>query len=484
MSITHTLNNALSGLSAVARAADVVSANVSNALTEGYGRRELLLSARSLGGVGAGVAVDGVARHVDQVVLADRRLADSEVVNAEVRNGFLSRVETLLGDPTKAGSLSARLAGFEQSLIAAASRPDSESRLTTVLNSAKDIVRALNALGQEIQNARIQADGQIATEIGRLNGLLSELRDLNVKITSARATGQDATGLLDQRQRLVDRVAEIVPVREVARQGDKIGLYTTGGAILLEGSAAVLGFSAVGVIAPDMTLGGGALSGLTLNGFNISPTDTGVLGGGRLGALFAMRDELAVSAQGQMDAFARDLIARFASPAVDPSLAVGAAGLFTDNGAAFDPLDEVGIAGRISINALADPAQGGALWRLRDGLGAPAPGPVGDATLLQSLGAAFAAPVIPASGAFMGAARSAHGLAADILSQISGARQQSETVQSYAAARQESLKELELRNGVDTDQEMQTLLMIEQAYAANARVIQTVDMLIKQLMEL
>jgi flagellar hook-associated protein 1 FlgK len=38
--------------------------------------------------------------------------------------------------------------------------------------------------------------------------------------------------------------------------------------------------------------------------------------------------------------------------------------------------------------------------------------------------------------------------------------------------------------GVDTDAEMQTLLLIEQSYAANAKVVETVDFLIRTLMEI
>ena len=37
---------------------------------------------------------------------------------------------------------------------------------------------------------------------------------------------------------------------------------------------------------------------------------------------------------------------------------------------------------------------------------------------------------------------------------------------------------------VDTDQELQRLLIVEQAYAANARVIETIDRLIQNLLEI
>ena len=88
MSISSALSNALSGLTASARAAEVVSNNVSNALTEGYARRELGLSTRSLGGEGAGVKVDGVERVQNRTILADRRLADAAAGNAAVHQQF------------------------------------------------------------------------------------------------------------------------------------------------------------------------------------------------------------------------------------------------------------------------------------------------------------------------------------------------------------------------------------------------------------
>ncbi len=75
-----------------------------------------------------------------------------------------------------------------------------------------------------------------------------------------------------------------------------------------------------------------------------------------------------------LDGMARDLYERFADPALDPTIAAGDPGLFTDRGAAFDPADEVGLAGRIAVNAAVDPAQGGQSWRLRDGIYAAAPG--------------------------------------------------------------------------------------------------------------
>lgn len=484
MGLSSTLANALSGLTAAARGAEVISSNVANARTPGYARREINLSPVSLGGTGAGVRVDGVTRSFSQSILNDRRLADADLSDADARAGFLTGIEKAIGEPGAAGSLTGRIAAFDAALVQAASRPDSQQRLQSVLTAATDITRTLADLSRSVQQGRMDADAAIAGQVDELNRTLVRIDTLNADILAQRSAGRDATALMDQRQRLIDRVGEIVPVREVMGTRGQIALYTTGGAILLEGNPATVGFSPVGVITADMTLGSGALSGLTLNGNPIPSGDGGILGGGSLGAQLAIRDELAPGIQTQLDALARDLVERFEAPAADPTRLPGQPGLFTDAGLPFDPLIETGLAGRLEISALADPARGGALWRLRDGLGAAAPGDVGSALVLQSQRAALAATRIPASGAFIGAGRSAGGLAADVLSQVSGSRQSAEERQSYVAARQQALSELQMQDGVDTDAELQSLLQIEQSYAANARVIQTVDDLIQKLIGL
>ena len=176
------------------------------------------------------------------------------------------------------------------------------------------------------------------------------------------------------------------------------------------------------------------------------------------------------------------MIERFESNTVDPTLAVGQAGLFTDAGAALDPTLENGLANRISLNALVDPDGGGETWRIRDGLGATAPGTSGDATLLNALSATLSETRVPPSGDFGSASLSAVGITSTFSSQIGSYRLREDQQLSFASAQFYELSELELAEGVDTDVELQNLMVIEQAYAANARVIETVDQMFDALL--
>jgi flagellar hook-associated protein 1 FlgK len=485
MTISGALSNAMSGLRAAGRASEVVSSNISNVMTEGYGQRSLSLSPNAVGGSG-GVLINGVIRNVDPVLIADRRLADAQNGNANTKAAFLAQLETLVGDPESEGSLTARLTQFEVSLISAASRPDITLRLDTSLNAAKDLAGSFKRISDGVQTLRSQADGSINTQVSRLNKALQQVETLNARIAVvSRGRDSENAALLDQRQRLIDEIGEIVPVREVARDLGAIALFTTGGAILLDGPAATLSFSPTPTIAPHMTQSNGLLSGLMINGIPVSTNSTnGAIRGGTLGAQFAVRDELSVTAQTQLDAVARDLVERFQDPAIDPTLSPGDPGLFTDNGLALDPLNEVGLAARLKINAAVDPAAGGDIWRLRAGIGATAPGDPGDGTLLSTLKTTLHTARLPGSISLAAIPVSAFDLSAQISARVGADRYAAEQDLSFAAASLNTLEQLELETGVDTDAELQNLMVIEQAYAANARVIAAVDDMMQSILRL
>lgn len=482
MSISSALNNALTGLSASSRMAEVVSSNLSNALTDGYGRRTVDLASVQVGNFGGGVRVEGIYRQVDAGILADRRLADAALNGQQRGATALNRLEQTLGGPDDAAGLTARLAEFERALISASSDPASETRLASVVSRLGDVADTLRANTRSVQQLRQEADGAIARDIETLNNALLQVEALNADILRLNTTGNDPSALLDARQRVVDQIAGIVPVREVPRDNGTIGLMTTRGTTLLDGRAVQFGFERTPTIVADMTLASGALSGITLDGVPLDPASgVGRLDGGSLGASFALRDVTLVQTQDGLDSIAADLIARFQDPANDPTLAVGDAGLLTDQGNQLDPADVVGLAGRISVNNTIDPAQGGSLRLLRDGLNSAAPGPTGDAAQLNRWIAALDAPRADLAGA---ASRSAAGRVADFTAQLGATRLEAEDKLGFTAARWDTLREAELNSGVDTDIELQTLLQVEQAYAANAKVIETVEFMMRRLMEI
>lgn len=488
MTISNTLASALSGLTAASRAAELVSSNIANAQTPGYARREVVLSSRIVGAGGQGVMVVAVKRVESTQVIADRRLAQASAGDSDARTSFYQQIEKAVGTPDLAYSLNGRISALDTALTEAVSHPESEARLTSVLSAAKGVATVIASVGKEVQSARLAADTEIGAEVTLLNDNLQKVNDLNVQIRRGHGLGQDVSSLIDLRQQTVDKIASIVPLRQAEQDDGTVKLYTSGGATLVDGAPGLpvqFGFTRSQVIVPEMTQDAGGLSGLTLNGKLISTAGpNSIIRGGSLAANFAVRDELGTEAQAQLDAVTRDLVERFQDSGLDTTRLPGDAGLFTDAGVVFDPANEVGLAQRIKVNALVDPAQGGAVWRLRDGLGAISQGDPGKSGLLSDMRKALVADRAPASGDFIGGARSYSVLASDLLSQVAGNRLSAEGDSAFTAAKLDTYQQMEAQDGVDTDQEMQSLLQIEQAYAANAKVIKTVESMLQTLMDI
>ncbi|MCC5970370.1 MAG: flagellar hook-associated protein FlgK [Pararhodobacter sp.] len=481
MSINSAISAAMSGLTAQSRAIEVISANVANSMTEGYASRLMTLSSAVIGGVGGGVRIVGVDRQTDPILAGLMRQASGATAGTGAQFEFWSRIEQAIGLPGDPHGLTGKVATLENALISAAARPDLDHRLAAVGDAASDLTRQLNQLEHQVQTLRQNADASIGHDVEALNIGLERVAKLNSDIVKLQAQGQHPLGLMDERQKLIDSLSEIVPIREFQHPDGRIALYTEGGHLLLDSKPAVLAFTPSPGMDATMSVGAGTLSGLTVNGIALSMSPSGPMAGGRLAANFAIRDVDAPAAQLALDQIAENLILRFEDTATDPTMTPGQPGLFTDLGLPLDPASSVGLAGRIALNSAVQPGAGGDLWKLRDGLGAVAPGPVGGEAQLQRWVEALQRLLPGATGS---ASRSFADSVGQTISGISQARQATEDRASYAQAYSGELKQQALAMGVDVDSEMQRLLLVEKAYAANARVLQIADDLLRQLLEI
>jgi len=485
MSISSALNTANTGLAAASKRANVIAGNVANALTPGYAKREISVGENVIAGQGAGVTVNGVVRSTDQALTNDRRNSEGILQREQAAATTYATFNKILGEPDDPFGLFIQYQNLESSLRSLALTPESQPFQAQVLDAAKSLVTTFNNLSKQTQNTRLNADTQIAQNVDFVNKTLKQIEKLNNQISLAAAGRQDASALEDQRKTLIDQVSAIIPVREISRGNGKIDLMTQEGAFLLVSTAREITFTRANGMTPNGTLANGTLSGLSVAGVDITPGTNSSLSPlqGKLTGLFEIRDQIAPDFQIKLDGLARDVMERF--EAADPSLSAGAPGLFTDAGSAFNAATETGLAGRFALNAAVDPAQGGSLWKLRDGIGAASEGPAGNATIIFALLDNFTALKSPPSGTGLGGQLSAIETVANVTSSIGASRISAETQIAATSARYQALLDAEISaTGVDTDQELQKLLVVERAFSANARVIQTADDMIRKLLEL
>jgi flagellar hook-associated protein 1 FlgK len=210
--------------------------------------------------------------------------------------------------------------------------------------------------------------------------------------------------------------------------------------------------------------------------------------------LARIRDEAAITYQNQLDEIARGLIEVFAeSDQGTPPALADAPGLFTYSGAPAVPASGtliVGLATDIRINPNVDPAQGGDLALLRDG------GIAGSSAYVYNVsGASAFVDRLNEYVSNLGASRSFDGgtqlaTTANLLSfaSLSGGWLQearktaNDGVQYAQTVLQRSTEALSKETGVNIDEEMASLLDLERSYQASARLINTIDGMLKTLL--
>jgi len=481
MSLSLALSSAMSGLSLAARGTQIVADNIANAQTDAYGVRSLTQASRSLGSSGNGVMITGVSRHVDSALLAELRHASSQRDHNALLGSFWQRLEAGIGLPGEAGSLSQTLSLLGTALQRASFTPDQPAVLQQVTQSASDVVRTLTGLHDSLQRERDDADASIAREIAWINQSLESIATLNDQIQRQTLTGGSPEALVDARQRLVDEVSTRIPVREYKRDDGRIMLMAGDGSILVDREAARFEFTRSSQPTASDRIENGGVSAISLNGHDILP-GSAMFNSGRIGALLQIRDVAAPEAQDRLDLMVADLVHRFADPTVDPTLAPEQFGLFTLHGLTTVPASLTGLAGRLTLNPMIDPAVGGEAWRLRAGINAPAPGDVLDNSILDRMAQALEVSRPLSGGA--GPSRSAFFHASDFLSSTATTRLDLEQRGAQTLARYAGLNEAFAAQGVDTDAELSKLLALEQAYSANARVLSTVDAMMRTILEI
>lgn len=439
MSLTSAISNALSGLRVSSLAAEIVSSNLSNATNEAYAKREIT----QVSNINGGVKVTGIQRQRDAALQSSINSQSASYTAAHTRTQAFSAIENAVGTVGEEGSLTSALDTMQSAVISATASPESSLRLGQVLTAASDLAGRVNEVDAAIQAERLAADQSIATDIGIANESLSQIEKLNKQIVSASANGRNTATLLDQRDAALGTLSEIIPVRVLERENGAIALVSGGGQVLLDSKAVTLEFTAAQGMDAAMTLAGGGLSGVTIAGKSGADISERLLGG-RIEAALEVRDKLMPAASGQLSDLKQTLLAE---------TSFDGGGLFTETG------------GKISVNPQLEVEP----WRLRDGFSATTAGYSGSSGYLDALNSGIAG----LSGTF-----------GDYVSGQSSQLLRAEMSESAASARYAALTEAAASEGVDSDAELQSLLMIEKIYTANARVISVVDEMMDTLMRM
>lgn len=487
MGLSLALNTARSSLQASSTHMAVISRNNAGATDATYSRKIASLVTAD-GGVRISV------RRASDTALFFKMLSTTSNAAAQhaVLEGF-DKLKNTVGDTSLDQSAAARIGALNSALSQYANKPDDANLGRAVIDRASELAATLNESTATVQSTRKEADTKIAESVSRVNILLSQFETANKAVVRGTAAGIDISDALDTRDKILAQISEEMGITVSTRESNDMAIYTDSGVTLFEKTPRPVTFS------PTSTFSAGTVgSAVYVDGVQITGEGPMPIHSGRLVGLIEVRDEIAVTYQGQLDAIAAGLIDAFAEadqslPPVGPKVA----GLLTYSGPGAPGMPSgatfVGLAGQITTNPLIDPSKGGKLEFLRDG------GTYGDPNYFYNPGgsggnAAFAGRLNEIVGG-MGADRAFDpglglGAPVSLLSFStfsagwleSGRKAASAEVDYRVTLLGHASEALSNATGVNMDDETALMLQVEKSYSASAKLLSVIDEMLRTLL--
>jgi len=462
----------------------VTGHNISNVNNPDYSRQRQVLEAerpmiRQEGALGLGVRQLTIERITDDFLLRALVEENTSKGSVDVQADALAQIEEIWNEQSGRGlteALSDFYNGFEE--LAASTDPTGATERELVLSRSQALVDQVHRMDAQLRDQQHAADRTIQGVLDEINAISQRIFDLNKEIVATEVQ-TPANDLRDARDAALRDLARLVDVQSFEQaEGDIVVMMRSNGLPLVEGESAR---RLVGRADPSNPFDP-TFSNVHFDDGSSFLDVTADIGGGELGGVLAVRDQILPGAIRALDTIAYNLVQTVnVQHQAGFDLSGAAGGDFFTN---IVPGGVADAARNLSLDGALD----------ADGVAAAgaAPGDPGDrrnAQALSDLRSVAQALYLPGDPAPPGAATGpARSLLAHTAATVADVGQQSLTLNEARAQQDRVLETLENRrdavSGVSLDEEVVSLVRLQAAFQANARVIASVQQMLDELVSL
>jgi len=273
--------------------------NIANVNTPGYARQRANFAPGDGSGdtaVGAGVRLVSIesyrSRLLDIRVNGEIQRQGEYAASAEV----LQQVEAFFDETTGTG-LQSDISTFFNNFSSLANMPQDAALRQQVLAGGEKLGMSFRDTYEKLQVLRTHLDRGITEAVAEINSITAAIAKLNYEVVDMRGTMGNANSSIDERQKLVDRLASLVDINYFESESGSIHISTRQGALLVTGTEA-----------HPWQVANGADGALRILAAGRDITDD--LQSGRLGGLIHVRDTQITSYLAVLDDMAAAIISR------------------------------------------------------------------------------------------------------------------------------------------------------------------------------
>lgn len=228
----------LSALRASQYAIENVSHNLANAETEGYHRQEAIFESRDSAfgrhtensATGAGVDIAELRRFRSLITENSLTSAIADLSSSEQSVVIQSRIEALV-EPGE-GSIQNAINGLFDELTRISANPGENTIRLSALNQASNLAGRIQEASNQFNGMRSDIQQQLELEVQSLNRDVEELVELQNLIIRD-VDGRVANERLDNRDQLINRIAEKVDIQRFEFSQNSLGISIAGSTVSL-----------------------------------------------------------------------------------------------------------------------------------------------------------------------------------------------------------------------------------------------------------
>ena len=302
MSLNGALQIGRSALAASQAAMQVAGNNMANVATVGFHRRSIHLAAArdEIVGrnafVGQGVRLEAIRREVDTALQSRLRDAIGQQNTALIDQRFLTSIETLQNELSDV-DLSSELSAFFGAFSELANNPEDPSVRSLVVQQGATLSNKISALRGDYGVVIREIDRELGAAVIAVNDILDRISLLNSQITQTEQGVTETAALRDQRDLLIDQLAENLDVSVVEQANGTIDVFVGSEPIVLAGNSRGI----------DLRIE--TIQGKTEVSIRVKVDGTKLdVTTGRIGGLLRQRDETVQPAIDDLDTFSAQLI--------------------------------------------------------------------------------------------------------------------------------------------------------------------------------
>lgn len=233
MSLFTALNSATAGLRAVQSSVKLVSDNITRADDP---TRSHQGSERITDSTGAVVGVT-YTRRTDEALRHEYEDMIGRDGGATTQSKYLTQVGDLLGTTDGVPGLTDAVQKFAAAWQDLQNAPENITAQRQVISTGDSFARKMRQVASAVEDLDTQIKDDTRITITTLNDYLKQMHQMNVDIVSMRGEGSTANEIRDRREDLLRKINEILPVRTVESKEGGLVVFTANGMALVDADA-------------------------------------------------------------------------------------------------------------------------------------------------------------------------------------------------------------------------------------------------------